>query len=102
MSLDQRFIRSVQDSDHNTKPPLKMPLPSDPLALQELSELGGLKNIEVRLPDWPVSDDTVLHLATAEGLATGELENTPRPSAVSSGRPSWTHSVSNKHFVVLI
>lgn len=41
--------------------------------LQELQELGGLKNIKVELPDWPVSDDTVLHLATAEGLATGEI-----------------------------
>ncbi|XP_019740446.1 ADP-ribosylarginine hydrolase isoform X2 [Hippocampus comes] len=35
-------------------------------------ELGGLKNIKAELPDWPVSDDTVLHLATAEGLATGK------------------------------
>uniref|UniRef100_A0A3P8VCW3 ADP-ribosylarginine hydrolase n=1 Tax=Cynoglossus semilaevis TaxID=244447 RepID=A0A3P8VCW3_CYNSE len=43
--------------------------------LQELQELGGLKNIKVELPDWPVSDDTVLHLATAEGLATGEIKS---------------------------
>ncbi|KAK6329200.1 ADP-ribosylarginine hydrolase isoform X1 [Coregonus clupeaformis] len=39
---------------------------------QELQELGGLKNITAQLPDWPVSDDTVLHLATAEALATGK------------------------------
>lgn len=39
---------------------------------QELKELGGLKSIKAELPDWPVSDDTVLHLATAEGLATGK------------------------------
>lgn len=45
--------------------------------LQELQELGGLKNIKVELPDWPVSDDTVLHLATAEGLATGEIKSIP-------------------------
>lgn len=47
--------------------------------MQELKELGGLKNIRVELPDWPVSDDTVLHLATAEGLATGELINDTEP-----------------------
>ncbi|MEQ2190141.1 hypothetical protein GOODEAATRI_032712 [Goodea atripinnis] len=44
---------------------------SGPAIHRELQELGGLKNIKVELPDWPVSDDTVLHLATAEGLATG-------------------------------
>ncbi|MEQ2276364.1 hypothetical protein XENORESO_018547, partial [Xenotaenia resolanae] len=45
---------------------------SGPAIHRELQELGGLKNIKVELPDWPVSDDTVLHLATAEGLATGK------------------------------
>ncbi|XP_057682517.1 ADP-ribosylarginine hydrolase isoform X1 [Corythoichthys intestinalis] len=45
---------------------------SGPDIHKELEELGGLKNIKVELPDWPVSDDTVLHLATAEGLATGK------------------------------
>jgi len=40
---------------------------------QELKELGGLECIKAELPDWPVSDDTVLHLATAEGLATGKV-----------------------------
>lgn len=39
--------------------------------IQELQELGGLENIYAELPEWPVSDDTVLHLATAEALATG-------------------------------
>ncbi|XP_061300426.1 ADP-ribosylhydrolase ARH1-like [Pezoporus flaviventris] len=37
----------------------------------ELEELGGLEAIVLEPPEWPVSDDTVLHLATAEGLATG-------------------------------
>ncbi|NXT82375.1 ADPRH hydrolase, partial [Zapornia atra] len=37
----------------------------------ELAELGGLGAITLEPPQWPVSDDTVLHLATAEGLATG-------------------------------
>ncbi|XP_014812420.1 PREDICTED: protein ADP-ribosylarginine hydrolase-like [Calidris pugnax] len=42
----------------------------------ELAELGGLETISLEPPEWPVSDDTVLHLATAEGLATG-LEGEP-------------------------
>ncbi|XP_053935995.1 ADP-ribosylhydrolase ARH1 isoform X2 [Cuculus canorus] len=37
----------------------------------ELAELGGLEAITLEPPEWPVSDDTILHLATAEGLATG-------------------------------
>uniref|UniRef100_A0A8C7WGZ5 ADP-ribosylarginine hydrolase n=1 Tax=Oncorhynchus mykiss TaxID=8022 RepID=A0A8C7WGZ5_ONCMY len=45
---------------------------SEPAIHQELQELGGLKNITAQLSDWPVSDDTVLHLATAEALATGK------------------------------
>lgn len=45
---------------------------SGPAIHKELEELGGLKSITAELPDWPVSDDTVLHLATAEGLATGK------------------------------
>ncbi|KAM9424230.1 ADP-ribosylhydrolase ARH1-like [Pholidichthys leucotaenia] len=45
---------------------------SGPAIHKELKKLGGLKTIQVKLPNWPVSDDTVLHLATAEGLATGK------------------------------
>ncbi|XP_064180692.1 ADP-ribosylarginine hydrolase [Anguilla rostrata] len=45
---------------------------SGPAIHKELQELGGVENIAVELPDWPVSDDTVLHLATAEALATGK------------------------------
>ncbi|XP_068610607.1 ADP-ribosylarginine hydrolase isoform X2 [Brachionichthys hirsutus] len=45
---------------------------SGPAIHEELKELGGLEKIQAELPDWPVSDDTVLHLATAEGLATGK------------------------------
>ncbi|XP_077303548.1 ADP-ribosylhydrolase ARH1-like isoform X1 [Lithobates pipiens] len=41
---------------------------------RELTDLGGLPKITASLPDWPVSDDTVLHLATAESLATGKLD----------------------------
>ncbi|XP_053219724.1 ADP-ribosylhydrolase ARH1-like isoform X1 [Podarcis raffonei] len=45
---------------------------SGPQIHQELQELGGLGKVRAALPDWPVSDDTVLHLATAEALATGK------------------------------
>ncbi|TNN03896.1 hypothetical protein fugu_000925 [Takifugu bimaculatus] len=52
---------------------IRVELPDWPVSdVREVKELGGLKNIRVELPDWPVSDDTVLHLATAEGLATGK------------------------------
>ncbi|NWX30244.1 ADPRH hydrolase, partial [Notiomystis cincta] len=44
---------------------------SGPQIHRELAELGGLAAIALEPPEWPVSDDTVLHLATAEGLATG-------------------------------
>ncbi|KAG8430532.1 hypothetical protein GDO86_020439 [Hymenochirus boettgeri] len=46
---------------------------SGPQIHSELQEIGGLSNIGVSLPEWPVSDDTVLHLATAESLGTGKL-----------------------------
>ncbi|XP_063031949.1 ADP-ribosylhydrolase ARH1-like [Melospiza melodia melodia] len=49
---------------------------SGPQIHGELAELGGLAAISLEPPEWPVSDDTVLHLATAEGLATG-LEEEP-------------------------
>ncbi|KAM8962466.1 ADP-ribosylhydrolase ARH1-like [Pelodytes ibericus] len=47
---------------------------SGPQIHSELQEMGGLQNIRVALPDWPVSDDTVLHLATAESMGTGKLQ----------------------------
>ncbi|XP_076219895.1 ADP-ribosylhydrolase ARH1-like [Aptenodytes patagonicus] len=49
---------------------------SGPQIHAELAELGGLEAITLEPPEWPVSDDTVLHLATTEGLATG-LEGEP-------------------------
>jgi len=30
--------------------------------------MGGIERLEVTLPSWPVSDDTVMELATAQGL----------------------------------
>ena len=41
---------------------------SGPQIHRELEALGGLANITASLPGWPVSDDTVMHLATAEAL----------------------------------
>ncbi|XP_020792326.1 ADP-ribosylhydrolase ARH1-like [Boleophthalmus pectinirostris] len=45
---------------------------SGPDILKELKQMGGLKKIKAKLPGWPLSDDTILHLATAEALATGK------------------------------
>ncbi|XP_064357200.1 ADP-ribosylhydrolase ARH1-like [Dromaius novaehollandiae] len=44
---------------------------SGPRIHAELEALGGLEALCLCPPEWPVSDDTVLHLATAEALATG-------------------------------
>ena len=41
---------------------------SGPAIHSELLELGGLQNIDIK--GWIVSDDTVLHLATAEALVS--------------------------------
>ena len=35
---------------------------------KELADLGGIDNIDVADAEWIVSDDTVMHLATAEAL----------------------------------
>ncbi|CAH1795214.1 unnamed protein product [Owenia fusiformis] len=35
---------------------------------EELKSLGGLEKIKIKLPNWMISDDTVMHLATAEAL----------------------------------
>ncbi|XP_061173547.1 ADP-ribosylhydrolase ARH1-like [Saccostrea echinata] len=36
---------------------------------EELKNMGGLNSIHVKVPQWLVSDDTVMHLATAEALS---------------------------------
>ncbi|XP_035829122.1 protein ADP-ribosylarginine hydrolase isoform X2 [Aplysia californica] len=41
----------------------------------ELQSLGGLEDIKVKLPGWMVSDDTVMHLATAEALVEASKES---------------------------
>ncbi|KAG8140385.1 hypothetical protein E2320_003120 [Naja naja] len=63
---------------------------SGPQIHQELQEMGGLGKIHVALPDWPVSDDTVLHLATAEALATGTSQLRP-------GKPGGYHIPFNSN-----
>jgi len=45
---------------------------SGPQIHRELEALGGLSNITVCLPGWPISDDTVMHLATAEAIVEGK------------------------------
>jgi len=35
---------------------------------KELEQLGGIGNLKIKLNDWKISDDTVLHLATADAL----------------------------------
>ncbi|XP_074852227.1 ADP-ribosylhydrolase ARH1-like isoform X2 [Carettochelys insculpta] len=50
---------------------------SGPQIHAELAQLGGLGSILATPPDWPISDDTVLHLATAEALATGTSQLRP-------------------------
>ena len=43
---------------------------------KELEQLGGIGNLRIKLNDWKVSDDTVLHLATADALvAKGDKDD---------------------------
>lgn len=35
---------------------------------RQLKDMGGIKHIDVSIPEWTVSDDTVMHLATADAL----------------------------------
>lgn len=37
----------------------------------ELKEIGGLEKLVISPDKWPVSDNTLMHMATAEALITG-------------------------------
>lgn len=39
---------------------------------EELKEIGGLENLVLSPDKWPVSDNTLMHMATAEALITGK------------------------------
>mmetsp|Transcript_3186 Transcript_3186/g.4377 ORF Transcript_3186/g.4377 Transcript_3186/m.4377 type:complete len:418 (+) Transcript_3186:78-1331(+) len=36
--------------------------------MKEAEELGGVMNLELKLPEWTLSDDTIMHIATAKAL----------------------------------
>ena len=46
--------------------------PSGPQIHDELRAMGGLQAIHVDAKHWPISDDTVMHMATALGLISGK------------------------------
>ncbi len=43
---------------------------SGPLIHEQLASIGGIENIKVDSQKWMVSDDTVMHIATAEALVS--------------------------------
>lgn len=43
---------------------------------QELKEIGGLENLVLSPDKWPVSDNTLMHMATAEAVITGRYDGT--------------------------
>src|SRR6185312_4091761 len=40
--------------------------------LDEITKGKGIPGLEIKLPGWPVSDDTVMHVATAQALLDQE------------------------------
>ncbi|XP_025081709.1 protein ADP-ribosylarginine hydrolase-like isoform X1 [Pomacea canaliculata] len=56
----------------------------------EAEEMGGVENIQVKRPNWIVSDDTVMHLATGEAL--GETSGQPDREKLFSSLASYYKS----------
>ena len=44
---------------------------SGPRVQEELQKVGGLDHLVLAPEKWPVSDNTIMHMATAEALVTG-------------------------------
>lgn len=51
---------------------------------QELKEIGGLENLVLSSDKWPVSDNTLMHMATAEAVITGRYDGTSKCSLESN------------------
>lgn len=47
---------------------------SGPRVQEELQKVGGLDHLVLAPEKWPVSDNTIMHMATAEALVTGEAQ----------------------------
>lgn len=54
---------------------------------QELKEIGGLENLVLSPDKWPVSDNTLMHMATAEAVITGRYDGTRERSVKKEQKP---------------
>lgn len=55
---------------------------------EDLQKLGGLDHLVLSPEKWPVSDNTIMHLATARALTTGKARPLPLPLPLGvSGEP---------------
>ncbi|XP_035660278.1 protein ADP-ribosylarginine hydrolase-like [Branchiostoma floridae] len=68
---------------------------SGPAILKALKEMGGLEKVKVKCPDWMVSDDTVMHLATAEALV--EASEKDRPTLFLTLAKHYKESMRDMH-----
>lgn len=59
---------------------------------KELQKTGGLDSLVLSPGKWPVSDNTIMHIATAEALTTGRTGW--HPFHVCWGRKAGAHSAA--------